>query len=157
MGVEIGMPVEVAVWLTGRETEYQMECFRKDCAAELGAFGLEHGVLMGEPRLIEKLPGEDRVPPVPANVSGPNVRLLIFEAEVKEFLRPQIIKSSGFVHDLDKQDLARLRTITRVAHQKNCPLERPLTDAECDDVIEQIGPTIALKTLRGVVDSKAIN
>ncbi len=158
MGVtpQIGMPVEVSVWLTGRETPNQMQAWKKDCEAEIGRFGLEHGVMMGEAVYTEKRPGEDRVPPVPDHISGPDVRLLVCEACV---LRPEtkIVKATGFVADLDAKDLARLRKITRRAYAKTHPGQAPLNDAECDAVIERVGPESALKTLRGGVDSKAIH
>lgn len=156
MGMSIGMPIEVAVWLTGRETEHQMQAWKKDCEAEIGRFGLENGVMMSEAAYIEKRPGEDRVPPVPAHISGPDVRLLVCEATV---LRPetQIVKSTGFVHDLDAKDLARLRKITRRAYAKTHPGQAALNDPECDAIIERVGPESALKTLRGGVDSKAIH
>lgn len=155
-GVTIGMPIEVAIWLTGRETEQHMVQWRRDCEAEIGRFGLEHGVMMSEGVYTEKRPGEDRVPQVPDHISGPDVRLLVCEARV---LRPetQIVKSTGFVQDLDAKDLARLRQITRRAYAKTHPGQARLNDAECDAIIERVGPESALKTLRGGVDSKAIH
>jgi hypothetical protein len=159
MGVtpQIGLPIEVAVWLTGRETGQQLDAWKKDCRAEVGKFGLENGVVMSEAAFTEKLPGEDRVPPVPDHISGPGVRLLVCEATVVASLKADIVRSTGFVHDLDAKDLARLRRITRAAHQKAQPMERTLTDAECDAVIEQIGPQSALATVREGVDRKVLN
>jgi hypothetical protein len=159
MGVtpQIGLPIEVAVWLTGRETAYQMEQWKRDCEAEIGRFGMENGVIMTAGVYTEKRPGEDRVPPVPDHIAGPDVRLLICEARVAELLKPEIIKSTGFVHDLDERDLARLRRITRRAYAKTKPGQAALSDAECDAIIERVGPESALKTLRGGVDSKAIH
>jgi hypothetical protein len=115
---------------------------------EVSRFGLENSVIMSEPAFTEKLPGEERVPPVPGHISGPGVRLLVCEATVVASLKADIVKSTGFVHDLDKRDLERLRQITRAAHQKAQPMERLLTDAECDAVIEEIGPQSALATVR---------
>lgn len=159
MGVtpQIGMPIEVAVWLTGRETNHQMDAWKKDCEAEIGRFGLENGVIMSQAVYTEKLPGDDRVPPVPKHIHGPGVRMLVCEATVVAFLKAEIVKNTGFVADLDKRDLERLRQITRAAHQKSCPLERMLTDAECDEVIERIGPQSALATVREGVDRKVLN
>jgi hypothetical protein len=156
-GVSIGMPIEVAVWLTGRETGQQLDAWKKDCRKEIGRFGLENGVIMSEPAFVEKLPGQARVPQVPDHISGPGVRLLVCEATVIASLKADIVKATGFVHDLDKRDLERLRQITRAAHQKHQPLERILTDAECDAVIEEIGPQSAMATLREGVDRKVLN
>jgi hypothetical protein len=156
MGVSIGMPIETAVWLTGRETGAQLDAWKRDCIVEVHRFGMENGVVMSEPVFTEKRPGEERVPQVPDHISGPGVRLLVCEATV---LRPetQIVRSTGFVQDLDARDLASIRRITRRAYAKANPGQPPLNDIECDAVIERVGPESALKTLRGGVDSKAIH
>jgi len=155
--LNIGMPVEVAVWLTGRETGAQIERWRRDVAAELGRFELENGVLLGERVWTEKRPGEDRVPKVPAHISGPNVRLWVCEACVAAPARPVIEKATGFVHDLDKRDLERLRALTREAHAAAWPTAPILTDAECDEVIERVGPGVALKRLYDGVNAGAFH
>jgi hypothetical protein len=134
-----------------------MDAWKKDCEAEIGRFGLENGVIMSGAVYTEKLPGDDRVPPVPNHIHGPGVRMLVCEATVVAILKADIIKSTGFVADLDKRDLERLRQITRAAHQKAQPMERLLTDAECDEVIERIGPQSALATVREGVDRKVLN
>jgi hypothetical protein len=154
----IGLPVEVAVWLTGRETDDMIERFKRDCMAELGRFGLERDCVMGPATFVEKLPGEDRVPQVPAHVSGPAVRLLVCEAHVVATgMGEAVTKATGFVYDLDRRDLERLRKITRRAYQRRHPEQAMLTDAECDAIIEEIGPESAIKTLRGGVDSKELH
>ena len=145
------------MWLTGRETAAQIQQFKRDCMDELANFGAANRCLMGAPTYSEKLPGEDRVPPVPDGLTGPAVRLLICESRVVEALAPQVVRSSGFVHDLDRRDLERLRRITRRAYSRTHPGQARLTDAECDAIIEEIGPDSAIKTLRGGVDSKAIH
>ncbi len=63
----------------------------------------------------------------------------------------------SFVHELNPADLARLRDITRLAHAWRKPGERRLTDAECDAVIEEIGPDSALRTLKQAVDRNLLN
>lgn len=150
------MPIEVAVWLTGRETPNQIEAFKKDCTEEVTAFGVMNGVVMGAPVFTEKRPGGERVPQVPDHISGPDVRMLVCEAVVVAE-RAMIVKSSGFVQDLDPKDLAKLREITRRAHQKAKPLEMTLTDAQCDEIIEHLGPTSALKTLGADMGSEVLH
>lgn len=154
---EVGLPVEVSVWLTGRETAEMLERFVMDCQAEVNRFAAEIGAVMSVPVFTTKQPGEDRVPLVPDHISGPAVRLLICEATIVHVIPPAVVKASGFVHDLDARDLARLRKITRRAYAKTHPGQPPLNDAECDAVIERVGPESALKTLRGGVDSKALH
>lgn len=156
MGLNIGMPIEVSVWLTGRETPNQIDAFKKDCAEEVTAFGVMNNVVMGAPVFTEKRPGEDRVPQVPLHIHGPDVRMLICEALVVAE-RTMIVKSSGFVQDLDLVDLAKLREITRRAHQKARPIEMPLTDVQCDAIIEELGPTAALRTLGADMGTEALN
>jgi hypothetical protein len=150
------MPIEVSVWLTGRETPNQIEAFKKDCTEEVTAFGVMNNVVMGTPIFTEKKPGEDRVPQVPMHIHGPDVRMLVCEALIVAE-RAMIVKSSGFVQDLDPKDLAKLREITRRAHQKARPIEMPLTDAQCDAIIEQIGPTSALRSLGADFGSGTVN
>ena len=144
-----GDPYELCIWLTGRETEALIVQWKADCQELLGDEAASRGFIIGPMTFTEKRPGEDRVPPVPDHIHGHDVRLLIGEAEVRRAPRTEIIKSSGFVQDLDAKDLARLREITRQARAKQMPLAAVLTDAECDDIIERIGPETALKTLRG--------
>lgn len=155
--LNIGMPLETAIWLTGAETEAELERWKQECSAELGGFSLEQEITLTAPAWIEKRPGEDRVPPVPDHISGPNVRLLICEARVAGPAKPAILAATGFVADLDARDLARLRDITRRAHANLYPVAALLTDAQCDDVIERLGPDTALKTLRDGVDAKALH
>ena len=78
---------------------------------------------------------------------GPDVRLLIGEAKVGSYRRPVIVKQTGFVEDLTKEDRDRLRKLTRRAHAKTHPGDR-LTDRHCDKIIEALGPDVAVKTLR---------
>lgn len=103
---------------------------------------------MTPPVFIEKRPGEDRVPQVPAHISGPDVRLLVYEACVAVHPRPAIITSGGFVNDLAPDDLAKLRKITRQCHAQLFSAQPNLTDARCDAYIEEIGPEVAIKMLR---------
>lgn len=145
----VGMPLETSVWLKGTESAAQLEQWRRDCTSELGCFAAANGVTLTAPTWTEKLPGEDRVPPVPAHISGPAVRLLICEARVDGPAKPVIVKATGFTADLDARDLGRLRAITRRVHRRLQPADGTLSDAECDEIIEQVGIESALKTLRG--------
>jgi hypothetical protein len=104
----------------------------------------------------EKKPGDDRVPPVPEHVSGPDVRLLIAEAKV--FCRlPHIVAPGSFLLELDGPDLRRLRELTRRAHGRCNPQAPVLSDAECDSVIEELGPEAAREEVRRAVDSGTVH
>ena len=100
-----GDHVEFAIWLTGEETEDQVRDF-KTVQLEKVRLNTErqHLVEIGPWEFTIKRPGEERVPPVPDHVHGPDVRLLIAEAKVGNYKRPVIVKQSGFVEDLTKED-----------------------------------------------------
>ena len=57
-----------------------------------------------------------------------------------------IVKSS-FLAELEPKDLERLRAVTRRAGAKE---GRMLSDAECDELVEEIGPESAYRLLRGM-------
>lgn len=50
-------------------------------------------------------------------------------------------RRSRMTDDLRAEDLALLRTKTRAAHARAWPNETAFTDAECDDIINAVGPT----------------
>lgn len=146
-----GDVAEIAIWLTGEETEEQIRQFVDGSALDaLNEAADRHHVLIGPMVFCVKRPGEDRVPPVPDHISGPDVRLLVGEALVYE--RPAgrgtVKRATGFVHDLTADDLATLRGLTRLAHRRSRPDEPALSDAECDVIIEAVGPDVAVATLR---------
>lgn len=151
-----GDTLECAIWLDGRESPRDVERWRADAPAILLELGGEQTLSIGPVRYEIKRPGDDRVPPVPKNISGPDVRLLVAEADVMD-IKPKLIRASSFVQDLDKRDLKRLRDITRQAHRKHNPRALPLTDAEVDEIIEAIGPESAAKSLKAAVDGASIH
>ncbi len=65
--------------------------------------------------------------------------------------------SSPFTSDLDPMDLVRLREITRQVAMTIDPGSDPLTDIECDSIIDETAPRSAEKTLRQAVDSKMVH
>ena len=141
-----GDMIEIAIWMTGAETAREIEHWKTVvCADIVSEAERNHNVEIGPLTFTEKRPGDDRVPSVPAQISGPDVRLLVAEAKVAAG-RPVILRETGFATDLDKKDLARLRQITRRAHAKAHPGDR-LTDRNCDQIIESLGPETAVRTL----------
>lgn len=148
MKTKPGDIAEVAVWLTGEETDAQLFHWKTVICEQVRRDTEEQdNVTLGPWTFTEKRPEEDRVPPVPDHIHGADVRMLVAEAKVGPG-RPKILKESGFVNDLTKDDLQKLRAITRRAHKKLHPGDR-LSDRHCDQVIEALGPEAALKTLRG--------
>ena len=139
--------IEIALWLDGTETDYQLAHWRgivcvDTARAEAHKFNLEVGPFT----FVEKQPEEDHVPKVPEYISGPNVRLLVGNAPVRS-KKPLILKESGFVEDLSYEDREKLRASTRRVLAKRHPADT-LSDRNCDQVIEMLGPEVALKTLR---------
>lgn len=144
-----GELIELAIWLSGTETHDQIERWKNiDCHKIARETERQNNVVIGPLEFTVKKPGEDRVPPVPSHISGPDVRLLVCEAKtfaVKSDFTS--VRGLGFVHDLTPDDLDRLRKLTRRAHAKANPGDR-LNNQRCDLIIESLGPEIAVRTLR---------
>lgn len=142
----IGDIVQNAIWLTGEESHGMKAKYRKDVEETIDDLcekeGYEHGAILS----IEKKPGDYQVPPVPDHIQGSKVRLLVLEAKlVKKIVQTA---APSFVNNLDRKDLIQLRWITRQAALKN--FNRNIGDAECDEIIEELGVDVALATLKGV-------
>ena len=146
-----GDKVELAFWLSGEETESQLHHYKNvDVPAMMKMTEKVNDVVIGPLTFTTKLPGEERVPKVPDHIHGPDVRLLVCEAQVGIGKR-QVVPSPGFVFDLTKKDLERLRRITRKEHSVTHPGDR-LSDANCDRVIEALGPDIIYKMLKNAAN-----
>ncbi len=152
-----GDVLEAAIWLDGRETAEHRRLYEADLQEQLARAGNLYGMVIGPLMWTEMRLGEDRVPKVPDQIAGPDVRLLVAEARVVCRMPDYTVAGGSFVDELEPADLARLRAITRRAHAWRKPGERRLTDAECDAVIERIGPETALRTLKEAVDRKLLH
>lgn len=142
-----GDMADLAIWMTGEETEQNIQHWKTVVCGNLAKeTERQFNVTLGPWTFTEKRPGDDKVPPVPDHITGINVRLLVAEAKVG-LGRPVILRETGFAADLDKNDLARLRFITRQAHKKIAPGDY-LSDRNCDQIIEALGPDVAVTTLR---------
>ncbi len=151
-----GERIEVAVWLSGTETEQQRSQWEMFCDAKLRDTENANNVNIGPITWAVKRPGEEMVPVVPDHISGPDVQLLVGEAFVLSE-RAAIVPATGFIYDLTAKDLGRLRQVTRLMHNNAYPQLPLLTDAECDEIIERIGPDVALKNLRCAVDTGTVH
>lgn len=137
--MNIGDLIESAIWVTGDEPPELRARYEQDVREAISYLCFEHGFVSGEVTFIEKHPMDDVIE-VPDHVFGQRVRLLVGEATVVE----KLIESSkgSFVANLDIKDLQRLRGIIRT--------HRQLSDLDCDEIIEQIGPEAAVDTLRSI-------
>lgn len=131
----LGDLAECAIWIDGTETEAMLRQWRAD-VGYLMANGHEPKLVLGPIDFEIKWPGQDRVPQVPDRISGPDVRLLIATAEVVGF---ETAKRATFVDDLSEADLRKLRGITR----RKLGHKGPMTDAQCDQLIDRLGPVAA--------------
>jgi hypothetical protein len=148
--IRVGDTLESAIWLTGTEPPALIAHHKAQVEAAILEANGRNGVVTGPLRWVEKLPGTDRVPPVPDHIAGPAVRLLVAEADVLNVLATE----SRFLAELEPSDLRRLRKITRDAHrlwwQRNMPgrpYTRP-TDNQCATLINDLGPDCALEALQ---------
>lgn len=126
---------ECAIWITGEETTEMLRQWKADCAYMMSN-GHEPALKLGPLSFEIKYPGQDRVPHVPDRIKGPDVRLLIATAEVLGF---EDVRKASFVGDLSEADLRKLRGITR----RKLGHKGPLTDAQCDQLIDRLGPVAA--------------
>jgi hypothetical protein len=141
--------IENAIWITGDEPPEIRKRYEGDVCMSIDELCEEMGWTHGPVKFYTKRPGDERVPPVPDHIQGSKVRLLIGEARIIGTALE--IPKGSFVANLDKKDLMRLRLITRMK------AGRPLSDEECDAIIEEIGPEAALDTIRYAVDGSIIH
>lgn len=142
----MGETVETAIWLDGRETPALRARFEHDSALFLDEVCHLSNVQRGPVRWTVLRPGDDRVPDVPDHIQGPDVRLLVAEADILAATPHLSAQARSFIGDLDQPDLLRLREITRKSSARH--YRRILSDLECDDIIDQVGLEAALDTLR---------
>lgn len=140
------------IWLDGTETQEQLHHWKTSVIGnEVTELTEERlGVVLGPWEFKEYTPLDDRVPPVPDHIKGPNVRLLVGETQVMGHKPQPAQKDSRFIWELDSKDLERLRKITRKAFVKH--EGRSPTQLEVDDIINRFGPESALATLRTETD-----
>lgn len=143
-----------AAWLTGAETPEVRADFETRVREGIQELCREKGFLPGPVKFRECRPGEGNVPEVPDHIQGPDVRLLIGEADI--IAPAPRIERRSFLGELDQKDLARLRRITRKAWQKHYR-HRPISDLEIDDIIETLGPEAALDALRKAANGTTLH
>lgn len=145
-----GEIIETAIWLSGQETAEDLTRFAHDVRNALDEAAAAAGVVITDPHALTKYPGDERVPEVPDHISGPDVRLLVIEALVTGYA--QADNDNFTVNELEPDDLARLRRITRGRYEEMMRmrgLDPPaLTDRQCDTIINDAGPEAAMGSLR---------
>lgn len=148
MTIQAGEVIEFAIWANGAETSEMVAMFESDLRVGLAEIADQYGVIIGPLLMRELRPGEERVPPVPSHIHGPDVRLLVGEATVIG----EVFQSEGaFVADLEPKDLERLRTILRRVHAAWNPGKPELSVEKCDEYINRNGADAALAALQDQV------
>ena len=146
-----GETLEAAIWVDGRETEGQLAQHKANVLEIMSAEVQAAGYALSPLRWLVKRPGEHRVPDVPEGLEGPDIHLLVAEADV------MTMAANNFLADLEPRDLQRLRYLTRHAYQRTwqqwvaeglakgpAPI---LTDRQCDTIISDHGPDAAVAAL----------
>lgn len=144
--------LEIAIWVSDDDDPAKIKGWRNGYVpAALRESAEAHGFTIGPVRYSELKPGEGRAGTPPKGIQGTNVRLLVAEADAVGFkaMPPPVF---SFLADLTFKDLQLLRKVTRRA-----VLPKLLTDPECDEMIERLGPVAAERVLKDVVDRKAAN
>ena len=147
MEIKPGEVLQVAIWLNGIETQKMKDQFQKDIREGLAATNLITGPVI----MTELKPGDEHVPLVPDYIQGPNVRLLVGESVVIDYVPEEPDYEAGegnFVGDLEPDDLERLRAILRRVYQSYNPGKPELSTERCDEYINRNGPDAALEALR---------
>ena len=145
--VDPGDILQAAMWVSGEETDEQIARFVEDemSPSLLASAQASHVRLHGVLRVSFFKPGDDHVPPVPPEVHGPEVQLLVVEALVVSYTLDGV--QSFFTQDLEKPILAQLRNITRSAYAEMSPGHPRLKDEQCDTIINDLGPDVAAESL----------
>ena len=142
--MKLGEVIINSIWMTGDEPEGMKERYKKDILESFDILCRQEGFVHGPITMYEKRPG-DGIVPVPDHIQGSKVRLLILEATLVDKLVVQS-EPTSFVSNLDRADLVKLRKITRDTAAKE--FKRIISNEECDELIEELGPDVALDTLR---------
>ncbi len=135
----IGDVIESAIWLSGEETPEQRAMFEKDVTDAIGYFCSENHYAHGPVTFTEKHPMDDDVPEVPDHIQGQRVRLLVAAADIEQAVKTSI---GSFVAQLEHKDLMKLRGVIRKYGS--------MSNEDCDEIIEELGPDSALDTLKTI-------
>lgn len=139
-----------ALWFNS-EADGERQSAERGIVKIMAAFAEEAQVSMG-PVIYYELSADDvRVVDPPVEWQAGTPVCLVGVSEVTALPNLYLTGFSAFTHELDVQDLDKLRTIHRkqyaLAHPADVMENGQLTDAECDAGINEIGPDIALAGL----------
>lgn len=150
--LKIGDILPAALWYNPWQPQ-DYDRAKEGITETLGLVAENDGVTIS-PVTFEVLEWNDDRLPEPPKWAHNGVKCLLGEAVITGYVSD--IKVTSFLADLDKKDLERLRDIQRRVHRKYYPGE-VLTDAQCDSLIEQIGPEAAFDAVKRAVDSGSVH
>ena len=140
MTLEIGDYIEFSDWFWDEKSKFVAEGL---IAINIAKTGNEMGVDVSDLE-FETLEIDDARCPEPPD-HGCSLRV----GWVRVTRLPlQVSEGVPLSQDLEPKDLAMLRQTTRAAHQKVNPMAPPLTDMQCDAVIDAVGPDTAANQVR---------
>ena len=143
--------LEFAIWYDANKHLDPINSCSESIKDALGAICIKNKIGHGKISYEILKPGDDRVPSVPRwleTTNGAIPRLLVATTKTSSYFYHGPM---GIVGDLDKKDIARLRVIVKQVHQKFHPKTTPLTDQECDNIIDRQGMEVVVDQLRSSV------
>ena len=135
----------------GTETASELAEVKAAIIADFNRVQDHHHVLVGPIEYDELKPIDDLCPDPPDWCHGPDVRVLVGEAKVV-CRAPDVPLAGGFSTMVDAKTLAALRKATQRVHRMERPTGRPMTDGQCDAMIDSIAPETAERMLREATD-----
>lgn len=134
---KVGDMLEAALWFNSANPLDKVQA-QRGVREALEIMATSIGLLVGDIIWEEIGPEDGRVPVPPEAYSGTPMCLYGMAPVVA--VRRQAV--SAFTHELEEEDLAVMRRHTRSGAGQH------LTDAECDEIINGIGPDVAGARLR---------
>ncbi len=151
--IEIGSELEFALWYDANEHLDPINSCSASIKDTLDIICAKNKIIHGNINYEILKVGDDRVPLVPRwleVIDGALPKLLVATTKITGNDRQE---SMGIIGDLDKKDVVRLRVITKRQYHKVYPKDNPLTDHECDQIIDKLGLEVVMDQL----GSNAIN
>ena len=148
---KLDMELEFSIWYDANKHLDPINSCSESIKDALGVVCAKAEVVHGNIDYEILKPGDDRVPPVPRwleNINGSVPRLLLATVATTKIVSNVHQEPMGIIEDLDKKDIARLRIITQRGHQTAYPNTVPLTDHECDQIIDKLGLQVVMDQLR---------
>ena len=143
--------LEFAIWYNANEHSDIINSCSKSIIDVLDTICTKNNTHHDEVNFEILKPGDDRVPQVPRwleIIDGVCPELLVATTKVIGNVQEVPI---GITGDLDKKDLARLRIITQREFRMQYPSAIPLTDHECDQIIDKLGLDVVMDQLSSSV------